>query len=121
MRALLHIDFQVHIDLGAVIELADSFRVALSPLVLGIDFVIDGAGKRWKAVAAVRSDNVGLDRASAGVGHINDGIRKGIILTIKHLPKEQAPGALVFLIGRGIGKKAADNDKQTADGGGRDH
>src|SRR4029077_20799471 len=37
--------FQVEVDLGAFVELADGLSVALATFVLGVDFVVDRGGE----------------------------------------------------------------------------
>src|ERR1700678_4796149 len=61
-------DAQVDVDLGAVVELADRFGIALVAVELGVDFVVHGAGECGEAIGAVLADDVGLNRARAGVG-----------------------------------------------------
>src|SRR5205807_834557 len=40
-RSSVGVDFEIDIDLGAVVKLADGLGVALVPAVLGVDFVVD--------------------------------------------------------------------------------
>lgn len=115
------VDFQIEINLGAIVELADCFGIALAPLVLGIDFVIDGGRQSREAVGAVRSNNISLDRASSGIGQVDDGIREGIVLTIKNLAEEEPANCLVFLVERSASERTGDHQKQTTDTCGGDH
>jgi len=113
--ALMFVDFENEIDLGAVVELAYGFCFALMAVELGIDFVVDGAGKRGKAVSAVLANDVGLNGSGAGVGHIDDGIRNGIVVTVEHLAEQQlADSLLALLVGRGAERSAKGDENQTA-------
>src|SRR5436309_4547337 len=61
--ALADRDLQIEIDLGPIVELADSFGIALLALVLGVYLVVHAGGECRKTVGAVRTDDVGLHRA----------------------------------------------------------
>jgi len=109
------VDFKDQVDLGAVVELAYRFGVALVVVELRVDFVVDGAGERGEAVRAVLADDVGLDGARARVGHIDDGVGKGIVVTIEDLAEQQlADRLLPLLVGGGTERSAKGDENQTA-------
>src|SRR5213083_902085 len=105
-RGSVGVDFEVNIDLGAVVELADGLGIALLALVLGIDFVVHRRGERRKAVGAVYSDNIGLNGPSAGIGDVDDGVGKRVVLRIEHFAEEQTADGLLFLVGRSSANRA---------------
>src|SRR5271163_3528126 len=84
------IDLQVDVDGLTIIELADRLRMALTVVELGVDFVINIGLQGRKAVRSVGSYNVGLYRASMGVGQVDDRVLQWIIAVVKHLAGEQA-------------------------------
>ena len=108
---LAGVDFQVEIDLGAVVELTDGFCIALSALVLGIDLVIDSGRESGEAVSPVGSNDVGLDGASAGISEIDDGVRERVILMIKNLAKQQPADGLILLVERCARERKSDDQK----------
>ena len=108
---LAGVDFQVEIELGAIVKLADAFCIALFALVLSIDLVIDGGRESREAVSPVGSDDIGLDGASAGIGQIDDGIGEGVILMIKNLAKQEPANSLVFLVECRAGERKSDDQK----------
>src|SRR5439155_15539884 len=50
LRLFTRVDFEDHVDLGAIIELADRFGIALLAVKLSVDLVVDGTGVSGKAV-----------------------------------------------------------------------
>ena len=118
---LADVDFQIEIELGTIVKLADGFRIALFALVLGIDLVIHDCGKSREAVCSVGSDDVGLDGASAGIGEVDDGIREGVVLMIKNLAQEEPANSLVFLVERRARVHKREHQKETEDTCRRDH
>src|ERR1700758_4046963 len=80
--------FQVHVDLGAVVELADRLGIAAMALVLGINFVIDGGRESRETVGAIGADDIGFHRASAGIGEIDNGVGKRVIPRVEHLAEQ---------------------------------
>src|SRR5271157_5632482 len=89
---------QIEVDLGAIVELADGLDVAFAAFVLGVDLVVDGGGKGGETVGAIRPHDIGLNRTSAGVGQINDGVRNGVIPLVEDFAEEQAPGGFLLLV-----------------------
>lgn len=96
---LLGADFEVDVDLRAVVELADGFSVALVAFELGVDFVVD-VGEAREAVGAVIANDVGFYGVRARVGEVDDGAGNGIVVIVKNLAVEKAALLLVFLIRR---------------------
>src|SRR5215469_5731963 len=111
--SLTCVDLKVEIDLGAFVELADRLGVALVAVVLGVHLVIDYGGQGGKTILAVGSNNVGLDGASASIGHVNDSVFQGIVLRVQHLAVEQPADGFLFLIGSGTGE-CAQNKQESA-------
>ena len=107
----MRVDFQVHVDLGAVVELANPFGIALFAVILGIDFVIDGRGEGGKTVRTVFADDVSFHGSSSCVGDIDDGVGYGIVLLVENFSKKQASGGFLFLICQRRARDQSDRDK----------
>jgi hypothetical protein len=94
---LAGVNLQVNVDLGAVVELADGLGIALMAFVLGVDLVVDGAGKGGEAIGAIGSDDVAFDGAGAAVGEVNDGVGERVILQVEDLTEKKAAGRFILL------------------------
>ena len=110
-QALLGMDLQIKVDLGAVVKLADGLSVAFAIVELSIDLIVDG-GEAGKTISAVLPDDIGLYRVGAGIGEIDDGIDHRVILLIEYFAEEQTALLPVLLI-RGGGDGNGYHEKES--------
>src|SRR5579872_4223147 len=110
---LFRIDSQIDVNLGAIVELADRFRIAFVAVELGVDLVV-GGGKAGKAVGAFVPDDIGFYSVRAQVGKVDDRVEDRIVLLIENLAQKKPALGFFFLVGSGKGGKR--NDKQQGGG-----
>ena len=103
------VDFEIDVNLGTIVELADRAGVAFVAFELGVHLIVH-VGESRKAIGAVLPDDVGFYRMGPGVGEINDGTNDGIVMLIEHLAGQQTALGAILFIERGTGHREYEKD-----------
>src|SRR6266403_235041 len=98
------VDLEIDIYLLPIVELADRLGVALVAVELGVNLVVDIRGERWEAVDAIVANDIGLNRARARIGQVDDRVRERCLLPVQDLAGECAAVIALLVKGTGCGK-----------------
>lgn len=90
------VDLEINVDGLTIVELTHRFRVALLPVELGIDLIINIRGEGREAIGAVLTDDVSFYGAGSRVGEVDDSVGQRRVLVIDD-PARQEAAVIVFL------------------------